>query len=132
MGLCALVLATAAAAGSQGKVPTVAQLVGTYRYAGDQAKQEKALAAQVAEATSDMSRIVLKRALPKLEEATRLRQRLQITKSGSNIVFESDGHRISVPIDGTQVDATTPRGERAKASFDAKSARLSLTTVGHR
>ncbi|MEM9731116.1 MAG: hypothetical protein AAF997_21260 [Myxococcota bacterium] len=53
-------------------------------------------------------------------------------RAGAHIVFESDGHSISVPIDGTQVDATTPRGERAKASFDAKSARLSLTTVGYR
>lgn len=132
IGLSAGVFVLANETRSQEKTPTVAELVGSYRYAGDRATQEKALAAQVAEATSEMGRIVLKRATPKLKEATKVRERVEITQSGGNISFKADGHVISTPTDGTEVDATTPRGEGAKASFNAKTATLSLTTVGHR
>lgn len=132
IGWFACVFALTTDVRSQDKTPTVAELVGNYRYAGDRVKQEKAIAAQVDEATSKMSRIVLKRATPRLAEGTTIRERLQISRSGGNILFKADGHAISVPIDGVEVNAETPRGERAKASFDAKGATLSLTTVGRR
>lgn len=112
------------AAAESGKVPTVSELVGSYTYAGDRAKDEAAIEAKVNAATAEMSRLVLKRAKPKLESSTRIPGQMSIKQQGSNLVFKMDDYVITTPDDGSSSKVTTPAGESADASFDAKTAAL--------
>ena len=121
--LLSLQLETHAAA-EDGKVPTVSELVGSYRYVGDRAKDEAALKAKVNAATAEMSRMVLKRAKPKLESSTRIPGQMSIERQGSDLVFKMDDYVVTTPNDGSSSKVTTPAGESADASFDGKTAAL--------
>lgn len=111
-------------AAESGKVPTVSELVGSYTYVGDRAKDEAAIEAKVNAATAEMSRMVLKRAKPKLESSTRIPAQMSIKQQGSNLVFKMDDYVVTTPDDGRSSKVTTPAGESADASFDAKTAAL--------
>jgi hypothetical protein len=106
------------------KVPTLAELTGEYVYAGDRAKDESAVKAQSDAATADMSRMVLKRALPRLQSSTRIPERLTIKQQDGKVMFKMDDHMITVPENGSAVAVTTPLDESANASFDVKTATL--------
>ena len=107
-----------------GKVPTLAELAGEYVYAGDRAKDESAVKAKSDAATANMSRMVLKRALPRLQSSTRIPQRLTIKQQDGKVTFKADDHVIVVPEDGSAVAVTTPLDESADAFFDLKTATL--------
>lgn len=107
------------------KVPTLTELVGDYVYAGDRAKDEGAVKAKSDAATADMSRMVLKRALPRLQASTRIPQRLTIKQQGGKVTIKMDDHVITVPENGDAAAVTTPLGDSANASFDPKTATLS-------
>lgn len=105
-------------------VPPLTELVGDYVYAGDRTKDESAVKAKSDAATADMSRMVLKRALPRLQASTRIPQRLTITQQGGKVTFKMDDHIVAVPENGSAAAVTTPVGDSAEASFDVKTATL--------
>jgi len=104
--------------------PTLADLAGSYKYAGDRAKDEAAIKAQSDIATADMGRMTLKRALPRLESSTRIPESLSITLQGDEVTFKMDDHTVKVPKDGSSAAATTEFGEPADVSFDINTATL--------
>ena len=112
------------AVAESGKVPIVSELVGSYKYAGDRAKDEATIEAKVNAATAEMGRMVLKRAKPKLESSTRIPAQMSIKQQGSNLVFKMDDYVVTTPNNGSSWKVTTPAGESADASFDAKTAAL--------
>lgn len=128
VGTIGLFLTTAqpqmAARAEDGKVPTLAELVGSYAYTGDREKDESAIKAKSDGATAGMSRIVLKRALPRLESSTRIPESLSITRGDGKATFKADDHVVIVPEDGSPATVLTPLGETADASFDVKTATL--------
>jgi hypothetical protein len=107
-----------------GKVPTAAELAGSYTYAGDRAKDEAAIQAKVDAATAQMSRMVSKRAIPKLQSSTRIPSQMHITQQGTNLIFKMDDYVVTTPENGSSAKVTTPAGESADASFDSKTATL--------
>lgn len=123
MGLVLLASQLATRAQS-GKVPTPAELVGSYTYAGDRAKDEAAIEAKVDAATAEMSRMVLKRAKPKLESSTRIPSHMNISRQAANLIFTMDDYVVTTPENGSSAKVTTPAGESADASFDSKTATL--------
>ena len=112
-----------------GKVPTLAELAGGYTYAGNRSKDESAIKAKSDAATEDMSRIVLKRAQPRLESSTRIEDSFVITPKGGKVSFQADDHVVTVPDDGGSTSIQTPLGETADASFDTKTATLQQTVA---
>lgn len=115
-----------------GKVAKVAELLGSYTYVGDRAKDEASIKAKADAATAQMSRMVLKRAKPRLDSSTRIPNQLSITQQGANLVFKMDDYVVTTPKDGTSAKVTTPIGETADASFDTGTAMLlqSVATTG--
>jgi hypothetical protein len=107
-----------------GKVPTPTELVGSYTYAGDRAKDESAIAAKIAVATAEMNRMVAKRAKPKLESSARIPGQMNIASQAANLVFKMDDYVVTTPENGSSAKVTTPAGESADASFDSKTATL--------
>jgi hypothetical protein len=106
------------------RVPTLAELAGSYTYVGDRAKDEAAIKAQADRATADMGRLTLKRALPRLEASTRIPDRLSITLQGDEVIIKMDDHSVKVPRDGSSAAAATEFGDPADVSFDNKTATL--------
>jgi len=106
------------------KAPTLGELAGNYTYVGNREEDEAAIKAKADAATAGMSRMELKRAEPRLESSTRIPQRLSIVQQGGQVTFKMDDYVVTVPDDGGAATVTTPLGESAKASFDAKTATL--------
>ncbi|MGB5704999.1 MAG: hypothetical protein WBM48_19405 [Polyangiales bacterium] len=121
LGLLILVAQTRA---EPAKVPTPSELAGDYAYAGQREKDEAAIKAKVDAATADMSRMVSKRAMPRLESTTQIPQKVMIAHQGSSVTFKMDDHVVTVPEQGGSVPVTTPLGETADASLDVKTATL--------
>ena len=125
MSLCLAVSASSLQALAEpDRVPTLAELAGSYKYVGDRTKDEAAIKAKSDSATADMGRMTLKRVLPRLEASTRIPDRLSITLQGDEAVFKMDDHSVKVPRDGSAVTAKTEFGETADMSFDGKTATL--------
>jgi hypothetical protein len=103
---------------------TLAELAGSYEYAGDRTQDEAAIKAQSDVATAGMGRMTLKRALPRLESSTRIPESLSITLQGDEVTFKMDDHTVKVPKDGSSAATTTEFGETADLSFDIKTATL--------
>jgi len=108
----------------KGKVPTPAELAGSYTYAGDRAKDEAAITGKVDAATAEMSRMVLKRAKPKLVSSTGIPGEMSIAPQAADLVFRMDDYVVTAPENGGSAKVTTPAGESADASFDSKTATL--------
>ena len=105
-------------------VPTLSELAGNYKYAGDRAKDESAIQVKSDAATAEMSRMVLKRALPRLESSARIPERVTIIRQDGKVTFKMDDYVVTAPENGTSAPVTTPLGETADASFDVKTATL--------
>ena len=130
IGLFLLSLQLETEAGAEGaKVPTLAELDGSYTYAGDRSKDESAIEAKSDTATADMGRMVLKRARSRLASSTRIAESLVITRKDGKVSFQSDDYVVTVPEDGSSASVQTPLGETADASFDAKTATLQQTVA---
>lgn len=112
-----------------GKVPTLAELAGSYTYAGNRSKDESAIEAKLDAATADMSRMVLKRAQPKLQSSTRVAGLFVVTPKDGKASFQADDHVVTVPDNGSSASVQTPAGETADASFDPKTATLRQTVA---
>ena len=98
IGLFLLALQLETEAGAEGgKVPTLAELAGSYTYAGDRSKDESAIKAKSDTATADMGRMVLKRARSRLASSTRIAESLVITQKDGKVSFQSDDYVVAVP-----------------------------------
>jgi len=126
--LLALQLETEAGA-EGGRVPTLAELAGSYTYAGDRSKDESMIKAKSDTATADMGRMVLKRARSRLAASTRVAESLIISRKGGKVSFQSDDYIVAVPENGSSASVQTPLGETADASFDTKTATLQQTVA---
>ena len=130
IGLFLLALQLETEAGAEGgKVPTLAELAGSYTYAGDRSKDESAIKAKSGTATTDMSRMVLKRAQPRLDSSTRIAESFVITQKDGKASFQSDDYVVTVPENGSSASVQTPLGETADASFLTKTATLQQTVA---
>jgi len=130
IGLFLLSLQLETEAGAEGgQVPTLAELDGSYTYAGDRSKDESVIKAKSDTATADMGRMLLKRAQSRLASSTRIAESLVITQKGGKVSFQSDDYVVAVPENGSSASVQTPLGETADASFDTKAATLQQTVA---
>jgi len=130
IGLFLLSLQLETEAGAEGaKVPTLAELDGSYTYAGDRSKDESAIEAKSDTATADMGRMVLKRARSRLASSTRIAESLIISRKDGKVSFQSDDYVVAVPENGSSASVQTPLDETADAFFDTKTSTLQQTVA---
>ncbi len=86
------------------KVPTLDEMVGKYRYAGDRNKDESTILAKIKTATAEMNFLMIRIAKPRLEISTSFPKRMTISRSGGKAIFAMDDYVVTLPEDGTRED----------------------------
>ena len=105
-------------------VPLLSELVGKYEYAGNRAKDEAAIAAQIEGAIASMGRLARGIAKDKLTKANKIPTKLDISTKGTDVILSMDAWTVTAPTDGSKRAITTPLGDKGQASFHVKSATL--------
>ncbi len=106
------------------KLPALDEIVGSYSYAGDRAKDENAIKAKIKKSTAEMNFLVLRQAMPRLQTSTSVPQRIDISRQSGKAVFKMDDYVMRVPDNGEHSSVKTLLGEFADTHYDANKATL--------
>ena len=112
------------AANVETEPPQLAHLAGSYTLIGNQADNATTIRNAIDAVTAGMGALKKNVARKRLEAVNTIVTRIEISSDRNKVTVGMNDYVVTAPLDGSPVEAKTPAGELAQASFQLKTATL--------